>query len=236
MLKFPGLARLYFGLLHHLMDVYSDTVARLPEGLFVALMRSLEVRALHYTFTSLPSLRLYLMLISCEPGLTPTCMYIQIGLNETDVEVAQSSLEALGSVLQYKFELQTQQTAGAASTYLDALLAPRPEFPTGLILHFMEAVFKKLLLEDNSQELVEAGADALLPMILCAPAAYQQIGEQLLRGQEGDERSKGALVRALNHLMGANGVTASMERRNKRAFRANLHTFVADVRGMLRKR
>lgn len=72
-------------------------------------------------------------------------------------------------------------------------------------------------------------------MILVDPAAYQRIGEQILLGQD-DERVRMAMVRALNHLMGGGGMNASLERKNKRAFRKNLHTFIADVRGMLRTR
>ena len=86
-----------------------------------------------------------------------------------------------------------------------------------------------------SQELVEAAADALLPMILLEPGSYQAIGEELLQGQK-DEQARAALLRALNHLMAGGGVTGSLDRKNKKRFRANLHHFVGDVKGLLRKR
>ncbi len=45
-----------------------------------------------------------------------------------------------------------------------------------LLARFLELLFRRLLLEDLGNDTVELAADALLPLILAHPDAYQSLG------------------------------------------------------------
>lgn len=46
----------------------------------------------------------------------------------------------------------------------------------GLLSRFLEVLVRKLLLDSGAGDLTGLAADALLPLILAHPQAYQQIG------------------------------------------------------------
>lgn len=48
-----------------------------------------------------------------------------------------------------------------------------------LLAGFLEVLFRRLLLEDLGNDTVELAADALLPLILAHPDAYQSLGGTL---------------------------------------------------------
>jgi len=51
-----------------------------------------------------------------------------------------------------------------------------------LLAGFVEVLFRRLLLEDLGNDTVELAADALLPLILAHPDAFQSLGRHSLRG------------------------------------------------------
>lgn len=57
-----------------------------------------------------------------------------------------------------------------------------------------------------------------------------------LMAQQQDPGMVSALTRALTQLMTSNGVQQSLDRQNRRAFRANLRAFVAEARSIVRRR
>lgn len=52
----------------------------------------------------------------------------------------------------------------------------------GLLSRFLEVLVRKLLLDSGAGDLTGLAADALLPLILAHPQAYQQIGVPLSTG------------------------------------------------------
>ena len=109
----------------------------------------------------------------------------------------------------------------------------------------MELLFKKLVLDDTPTDLLELSADALLPLILADPPAYQQLGTQLLQtqgmaggagGEGGGSSGSSKMSEALGALLGSNGLQQSLSGVNKRRFRQNLCQMVLVVRGLLRTR
>ena len=103
----------------------------------------------------------------------------------------------------------------------------------GLWDRFLEVVLQKLLFEECKRDYAEQAADALLPLMLCEPAGYQRIGQSLLVGQV-DDATRGRIAEALGALTTANGLQPSCDRVNLRRFRRNLHSFLTNVRGLLR--
>eukprot|EP00884_Botryococcus_braunii_P007867 jgi/Botrbrau1/17081/Bobra.0647s0003.1 len=188
LLHFPKLARAYFHLLAHMLEVYPERVASLPEDHRTVLLQTLEY-----------------------------------GVTVGDVEVTQSTLEALAALA--RFHLAA--TAAGHSGFIvhsdgGSSLAP-----------FLEVLLKRLLLEDASRDTVELAADALLPLILAHHQVFQHLGEKLLAGQ-GEAEARALLTKALTDLLATNGVTASVDRDNRKRFRANLGTFVAEARNIIR--
>lgn len=78
----------------------------------------------------------------------------------------------------------------------------------------------------------DACADALLPALLAAPAAWQQLQTELLQHcSQAEAQHFGAALRALTE---SNGLSRAVDRANRRRFRANVAAFATDVQGLLR--
>ncbi|DBA87589.1 TPA: hypothetical protein ACH3X1_004612 [Trebouxia sp. C0004] len=149
---------------------------------------------------------------------------LEVGIASSEPEAVQSALEALAALA--KFDYQSKQ-AGKPG-----LQAGSGE---GLLSRFLEVLMRRLLLDSGAGELTGQAADALLPLILAHPQAYQHIGEQLLAEQK-NEGLRSVLTSALTKVMSANGLCYSLDRNNKKVFRDNLGAFVVDARSIVRVR
>ncbi|KAL0028613.1 hypothetical protein WJX79_005646 [Trebouxia sp. C0005] len=149
---------------------------------------------------------------------------LEFGIASSEPEAVQSALEALAALA--KFDYQSKQ-AGRPGLQAGA--------GEGLLGRFLEVLMRRLLLDSGAGELTGLAADALLPLILAHPQAYQHIGEQLLAEQK-DEGLRRVLTSALTKVMSANGLCHSLDRNNKKVFRDNLGAFVMDARSIVRVR
>ncbi|EIE26728.1 hypothetical protein COCSUDRAFT_46205 [Coccomyxa subellipsoidea C-169] len=146
---------------------------------------------------------------------------LEFGVNSTDLEVVQGSLEALAALASCHHS--------AVSSGADGIAAPQGG--GSLLGGFMELVIRRLLLEDLGKDTLELAADALFPLILSHTAAFQSLGDKLLASQQ-DPAAQSGLIRAMNELLTTNGIENSTDRANKRRFRANLTKFVVAARSI----
>ncbi|KAL0051778.1 hypothetical protein WJX82_002011 [Trebouxia sp. C0006] len=110
---------------------------------------------------------------------------LEFGIASSEPEAVQSALEALAALA--KFDYQSKQ-AGKSGLQAGA--------GEGLLGRFLEVLMRRLLLDSGAGELTGLAADALLPLILAHPQAYQHIGEQLLAEQK-DAGLRSVLTSAL---------------------------------------
>ncbi|KAK9812956.1 hypothetical protein WJX72_006385 [[Myrmecia] bisecta] len=151
---------------------------------------------------------------------------LEFGVAAPEADVVQSSLEALAALARFHCDAVAGGHPG-----VQAQNAGEPP----VLARFLEVVMRRLLLEEYGRDVVEHAADALLPLILAYPSAYQHIGESLLAGQQ-DANMRTTLTRALTELMSTNGVIQSTDRTNRKRFRMNLGKFVTDARSVVRLR
>ncbi|DBA71387.1 TPA: hypothetical protein ACH3X2_011192 [Trebouxia sp. C0005] len=90
---------------------------------------------------------------------------LEFGIASSEPEAVQSALEALAALA--KFDYQSKQ-AGRPGLQAGA--------GEGLLGRFLEVLMRRLLLDSGAGELTGLAADALLPLILAHPQAYQHIG------------------------------------------------------------
>ncbi|BDA40620.1 probable Exportin-4 [Coccomyxa sp. Obi] len=149
---------------------------------------------------------------------------LEFGINATDVEVVQGSLEALAALAKFHHSALASGAAGIAAAQGGSLLGG-----------FLELIVRRLLLEDLGKDTLELAADALFPLVLSHMSAFQSLGEKLLASQQ-DTAAQSALVRAMNELLTTNGIENTVDRIYKRRFRANLTKFVVEARSIVRLR
>jgi hypothetical protein len=147
----------------------------------------------------------------------------------SDVDCASGALEGLAALCRFHVE---EATAGRPGLGLlrgadDARSAVAlPPAAQRVLLSRLTG----LRADDPSRD---ACADALLPSLLAAPAAWQQLQAELLQrcGSEAEAQHLAAALRALTE---SNGLSRAVDRANRRRFRANVAAFAADVQGLLR--
>jgi len=103
-----------------------------------------------------------------------------------------------------------------------------------LLPQLAEALLARLLLRAAAP--TDGAADALLPCLLAAPAAWQallaRLGEQARAA--GGAAAADAFARAAAELVEANGLQPALDRANARRFRVNVAAFAATARGLVR--
>lgn len=177
---------------------------------------------------------------------------LEFGVLHTDGVVVQSALEGLAALARH--------SQHAAQTGAPGLGSRATGDGRSVVAYFMEVLFRKLLLEDMPQELVELAADALLPLIETEEGSYRQLAGALLASQAAhDARTHDAVSQSLAKLLPATLLQAAAgdeaaaaaaaaaasgsqlqryqllsNRANKRKFRECLCTVVAEVRGLIR--
>lgn len=103
-----------------------------------------------------------------------------------------------------------------------------------MLVHFLRLILQQLLKEVSPHHVMEAAADALLPMILSEPDSFVSTGEALVATQhEGDVRA--ALTSQLGTLMQGLG-DQTLSRQHRARFKTQLQSFVANTRGIIYKK
>ncbi|GBF91946.1 exportin [Raphidocelis subcapitata] len=162
------------------------------------------------------------------------------GLAGSDSVVAHSCLDGVAGLARFQL--------GAAQTGAQGLAAHAPAPGRSVVAHFQEALLRRLLLEDTPQasekgDLVELSSDALLPLLLAEPSAFQPLAASLAAAAAapgGDPRAGEAVSSALSSLaawLGARAAEAGggeagggLSRQLQREFRGCLCQLVTDVR------
>ena len=83
-------------------------------------------------------------------------------------------------------------------------------------------------------DLVDAAADALLPLMLVERTAFEGVAGELLATLEGDAGARNHVMGALRELTAGNGLRDRVDRANKRRFRRNVSTFLTETRSFVR--
>ena len=97
---------------------------------------------------------------------------------------------------------------------------------------FLDAVMKFLLYGEVSDEAVGHAGNALLPLIMCEQARYNELLTELV-SQQSQPALQQRLQEALAALLGTNGIQGNTEHGNLLRFRVNLQAFLATVRSFI---
>jgi hypothetical protein len=182
------------------------------------------------------------------------------GVTHHDADVAAAGLAALRAVAVY----HVNATAADANINISAGGGDNNNGGGGgrgspfaaACVSFQSALFQLVLLSPVAASLLDAIADALLPLIVSSHAAYTDmagrfIGEYCTRagddtaatGGGGDAAAAAAeggararLSRGFEALLTDNGVDTSLTRANGEIFRKNLRAFVLDVRSFVQQK
>ncbi|CAG9465567.1 unnamed protein product [Pedinophyceae sp. YPF-701] len=172
-------------------------------------------------------------------GLLPEDLFlrllrtIEFGAAQPDAAVAQESIDSLAHLATYHFK----ETAVANNAGLGRLATEPLAGLDGLTVftHFQHTLLRHLIFEDNTAEITDSAADALLPMILCDQAGFRSFGEGLVSNAS-DPAVQQVLAGALNALMAPENTRPTLELKQRRLFRKVLRSFLITVRGVLRRR
>jgi hypothetical protein len=151
---------------------------------------------------------------------------LEFGLLHSDGVVAQSSLEGLAGLARFQLE---QRRAGGDGLGQHAMAGGR-----SVGAHFLEALLRRLLLDDTPLDLAELAGDALLPLTLLEGQAFQGVCAVVAAAQE--PGAQAAVLHSLARFQAAVGGVAENNRASRRLFRESLCAMVADVRGLVRVR
>ncbi|XP_055828191.1 uncharacterized protein LOC129896345 isoform X2 [Solanum dulcamara] len=157
---------------------------------------------------------------------------LDFGLSQ-DAEVVDLCLRAIKGLASFHYKQKIAGEVGLglhASGYKDHT----GNFQEGILSQFLRSLLQFLLFQDYSTDLVGPAADALLPLILCEQTLYQKLGSELIESQS-DTAFRTRLANALQSLTSSNSLSSKLDRPNYQKFRKNLHNFLTEVRGFLRK-
>ncbi|KAK4726924.1 hypothetical protein R3W88_031841 [Solanum pinnatisectum] len=157
---------------------------------------------------------------------------LDFGLSQ-DAEVVDLCLRAIKGLASFHYKQKSAGEVGLglhASGYEDQT----GNFQEGILSQFLRSLLQFLLFQDYSTDLVGSAADALLPLILCEQTLYQKLGSELIEKQC-DTGFRSRLTNALQSLTSSNSLSSTLDRPNYQKFRKNLHNFLTEVRGFLRK-
>ncbi|XP_075099708.1 uncharacterized protein LOC107783927 isoform X4 [Nicotiana tabacum] len=150
-----------------------------------------------------------------------------------DAEVVDLCLRAIKGLASFHYKQKCAGKVGLghhASGYKDHT----GNFQEGILSQFLRSLLQFLLFQDYSTDLVGSAADALLPLILSEQSLYQKLGSELIKSQS-DPAFRTRLTNALQSLTSSNNLSSTLDRANYQKFRKNLHNFLTEVRGFLRK-
>ncbi|XP_009631652.1 uncharacterized protein [Nicotiana tomentosiformis] len=150
-----------------------------------------------------------------------------------DAEVIDLCLRAVKGLASFHYKQKCAGKVGLghhASGYKDHT----GNFQEGILSQFLRSLLQFLLFQDYSTDLVGSAADALLPLILSEQSLYQKLGSELIKSQS-DPAFRTRLTNALQSLTNSNNLSSTLDRPNYQKFRKNLHNFLTEVRGFLRK-
>ncbi|KAI8465199.1 MAG: hypothetical protein J3K34DRAFT_461526 [Monoraphidium minutum] len=160
---------------------------------------------------------------------------LEWGLAGSDAAAAHSCLEGVAGL--GRFQL------GAAQTGAPGLAAHAPAPGRSVAAHFQELLLRRLLLDDTPQDSMELASDALLPLLLAEPSAFQPLSAALAAsaeaaapgGRAGEAVAAG--LAALGSWLGAAAAEAAggeagggLGRRLQRGFRQRMCQLAAEVR------
>ncbi|CAN4115669.1 unnamed protein product [Withania somnifera] len=157
---------------------------------------------------------------------------LDFGLSQ-DAEVIDLCLRAIKGLASFHYKQKSAGKVGLghhASGYKDQT----GSFQEGILSQFLRSLLQFLLFQDYRTDLVGSAADALLPLILCEQSLYQKLGNELIESQS-DTTFRSRLTNALQSLTSSNSLSSTLDRPNYQKFRKNLHNFLTEVRGFLRK-
>ena len=153
---------------------------------------------------------------------------LEFGLKHADVEVARESLAAAGAMGSFQHHASVDGRPGLG----DHNARAGGDF--GILARLMRTTLSRMIFEDAGMDLVDAAADALLPLMLVERAAFEGVAGELLAKLEGDAGAQARVVGALRELTTGNGLTDRVDRANKRRFRRNMSTFLTETRSFVR--
>lgn len=153
---------------------------------------------------------------------------LEFGLKHADVEVARESLAAAGAMGSFQHHASVDGRPGLGDHNRDG----GGEF--GILARLMRTTLSRMIFEDAGMDLVDAAADALLPLMLVERAAFEGVAGELLAKLEGDAGAQARVAGALRELTTGNGLTDRVDRANKRRFRRNMSTFLTETRSFVR--
>ena len=153
---------------------------------------------------------------------------LEFGLKHADVEVARESLAAAGAMGSFQHHASVDGRPGLG----DHNARAGGDF--GILARLMRTTLSRMIFEDAGMDLVDAAADALLPLMLVERAAFEGVAGELLAKLEGDAGAQARVMGALRELTTGNGLTDRVDRANKRRFRRNMSTFLTETRSFVR--
>jgi hypothetical protein len=163
-------------------------------------------------------------------NLFGTLMFtLEFGLKHANETVSKESMTALSALA--TFQCNSAKVNGPG---LGAHMAPNAE-GLSILAHLMRLLLQRLIYEEAVFDLVDEAADALLPIILYERQAFETIAASLVAAVAADPRSMELVQNAFVALTSANGLTAGVDRMNKRRFRRNLADFLTIIRGVIRR-
>ena len=153
---------------------------------------------------------------------------LEFGLKHADVEVARESLAAAGAMGSFQHHASVDGRPGLGDHNA------RAGGGFGILARLMRTTLSRMIFEDAGMDLVDAAADALLPLMLVERAAFEGVAGELLAKLEGDAGAQARVMGALRELTTGNGLTDRVDRANKRRFRRNMSTFLTETRSFVR--
>lgn len=103
------------------------------------------------------------------------------------------------------------------------------------VSYLLENVFSLLLFEAFSDDMVEAAAEALLPLILWDEDKFKQMVNKLVQGESGSPERQQRLLAAFSVLFEGVNPQEKTSRANEKKFLENLEKFLLTVRTFMRK-
>ncbi|XP_073000684.1 uncharacterized protein [Typha latifolia] len=159
---------------------------------------------------------------------------LDFGMHHQDIDVIEKCLAAVSALASYHFKDRSAGKQGL-DTHVMESQSLNGKLQEGILSHFLRLLLQLLLFEDFRMELAGSAADALLPLLLCEQELYQRLVQELLETQS-IPALRSRLASAFHSLTSSNQLSSSLDRPNRQRFRKNLHKFLVEVSGFMRKK
>jgi len=170
-------------------------------------------------------------LSSLDPALfNSICQSLQFGINDHRVNVCRTSFECLASIAMYHVS-EKRKSQNNYSGLSKQLIGAN----TTVFIDFLQSVFTFVVFSTYDSSLLDPASNALLALIACEETNFESMLQQIIASQP-EEQVKERLQQSFKKLVLSNGVTLSFDRLNRNKFKKNVHEFVNEVRGFMRKR